>query len=477
VGLSGVAFAEPVDDAQIKELQAEVQSLRAEVAEFRAKSGEDWLTTQRAAQIRQIVQDVLTDAKYRQQAEDGPSMGYKDGFFIQTADRNFKLVIGGFIQYRYTFADTHVVNPAAYGATPPKSGDINGFGFRYARLTFAGNAFSPNLTYLVTGDFAGDASNVGDFQIVDAYVAYRFTDLLNIRAGSFIVPYARPIYVGAGQQLVDAPLEYVPFSPDRALGVSLFGDVIKDKLQYEVNINNGEKSNKLGRASEVGGSNDNRLGFASRVQYFGGTGKPADFVDESDLRQNNTTLAWWLAGAMGYESANSTTTSFPGKQGSATVLGVSSNDHPGFLSSYPLNGDLYRAAIEGSAKYYGFSFTSACFYQQINENGGAGLTLPAGYSLTSKPSFFQLGYYGQAGYMLNKNWEIVGRVGQLRTEGAPNTMEEYALGLNYYLFGKNFKIQSDVTFIPNEAAYSSSSPGTVLNTQETLFRLQLQLKF
>jgi hypothetical protein len=56
-------------------------------------------------------------------------------------------------------------------------------------------------------------------------------------------------------------------------------------------------------------------------------------------------------------------------------------------------------------------------------------------------------------------------------------MEEYALGLNYYLFGHSFKIQSDVTYIPNAAAYTSSVMGSAVNTQDLIFRTQLQLKF
>lgn len=79
--------------------------------------------------------------------------------------------------------------------------------------------------------------------------------------------------------------------------------------------------------------------------------------------------------------------------------------------------------------------------------------------------------------MLTNNWEVVARAGQLLTEGGPNRMEEYALGLNYYMFAHNLKIQSDVTFIPNEAAYTNSCIDTAINTQDVIFRAQLQLKF
>jgi hypothetical protein len=88
-----------------------------------------------------------------------------------------------------------------------------------------------------------------------------------------------------------------------------------------------------------------------------------------------------------------------------------------------------------------------------------------------------MGYFGQLGYMFAPKWEAYGRFGQLLTEGGPNRMEEYAGGLNYYLFGQNAKIQGEAVYVPNEAAFSSSTASTSANTQDLIFRLQLQLKF
>ena len=56
-------------------------------------------------------------------------------------------------------------------------------------------------------------------------------------------------------------------------------------------------------------------------------------------------------------------------------------------------------------------------------------------------------------------------------------LEELAVGLNYYIYGHNFKIQTDLSFIPNAAACTSSVLGTAANTQDLIFRVQLQLKF
>jgi hypothetical protein len=217
-----------------------------------------------------------------------------------------------------------------------------------------------------------------------------------------------------------------------------------------------------------------------RLQYAG-AGKLSDFADEPDLRKDNRDLAWLIEGAVGYESANTTSKAFPSPQGAVTAIPAGARTSAGFVS-YPLNGDIFRATLDGALKYQGWSFTTAAYFQQINENpavtGSTAPTLPGGYGLaTGKSSFFELGYYGQAGYMLTKQLELVGRAGQFVTEGSSSRMEEYALGLNYYLFGHNLKLQADMTYIPNAAAYTSSVMGSAVNTQDLIFRTQLQLKF
>ena len=49
-------------DATAGDLQAQVAELQAQVAQLKAASGDNWLTEQRATEIRGLVQDVLADA-------------------------------------------------------------------------------------------------------------------------------------------------------------------------------------------------------------------------------------------------------------------------------------------------------------------------------------------------------------------------------------------------------------------------------
>jgi phosphate-selective porin OprO and OprP len=511
--------AEPANPAmaelqqQIQALQQRVNQQATRISELEQKQTGEWVNAAREDEIRKIVQDVIADAKKQSPAE-GATFGYNNGFFIQSADKNFRLSINGFVQARYTVASDHVRNASSYAAVPV-SGDVNGFDFRRARLIFNGNAFTPDLTYCFVYDFAGDACDKNPIsavktnssgevtstsqmsiptdknygQIVDLYVAYRVNDLLNVRVGAFLTPFTRAEYLVGGAQFPDLPNVVAPFDPVRSNGLSLYGQPIKDHFAYELNINNGQCSNTLGRAGEVstsgttasnGGNNDNRMAFYLRLQYAG-AGKLSDFADEPDLRKDNRELIWLVDGAVGYESANTSSSAYPSPQGAVTAIPVGARTAAGFVY-YPLNGDLFRATIDAAAKMQGWSFTTACYFQQINENpavaGSTAPALPGGYSTAGgSTSFFELGYYGQTGYMLTKQLELVARAGQLLTEGSSNTMEEYAMGLNYYFFGQNLKIQADVTYIPNAAAYTSSVMGSAINTEDLIFRTQLQLKF
>ena len=415
--------------------------------------------------------------------------GYDHGFFIQTDDHNFRLAIGGVLQVRYEYARHHA-DDADFTTKPLPQGDTensSGFDIRRARINFTGNAFSPNLFYRFEGDFYG--SSTGGFTVTDAYRRLRqvFNDHIKIRCGAFKTPFTKAEQThDANLQLERSEVNF-PFDPQRSLGVSLFGDIITDHLGYEINANDGAKTNTLryvDTASTVttitttttpSYNLDNRPAFYSRVNHAGDGGTENDFTDEADLRKDTSSFAWLLGGAVGYESQNSSAATFP--QNSLPIVGLGSNDSPGFLKAYSLNGDVYRGTLDWSAKYQGMSINTAAYFQQINANpfaGSATAGLPYG---PSKSSFFQQGYSAQVSYMLlPRRFEVVGRAGILLDEGDPNMAEFYTLGANYYLYGNNAKILADLNYTP-EAAYTDASTLQINNTQEIVLRVQFQLKF
>lgn len=476
------------DDAT--DVAAELKALKTRIAELEAKNNENWLTEERATQIKSLVQEVIADARTRGNFADGVDVGYKpgEGIFIGTTDKRTSISIGGFAQVRYTFAQHNAYNgrtlPSRGGttaSTPDDPANASGFDIRRARISVGGNVFSEDITFKLEGDFYGSAT--GAFTVTDAWIGYKFNDQFRIRAGSFKVPFAKAeLTSDTSLSFMERPEVLSPFNSQRALGFSLFGDIIKDTLAYELNMNDGQGTNTLRRVDTVASSSgttnptanlDNRLSYYGRMQWAG-SGSLRDFRDEADMRDNNSAFIWMLGAAAGFESQNASNSAFPSPQTGTTVPGLSTNNSAGF-TNYTLNGDLYRGTVDWSAKWQGWSFVTAAYFQQVNHNPGNNASLPSGYG--TKDSFFQHAYYGQVSYMLlPKKLELAARAGLLLTEGGPNIGEYYSIGANYYLFGQNAKIQTDVTYSP-ESAYTDAAASQLQNTHNISFRVQLQLKF
>jgi len=472
--------------AHLAYLESQNAAMRARLVELEQKENQDWLSEERSKQIKQIVEDVLADARARGEFSKGVSAGYDSGFYLQSDDKNFRLAIGGVLQVRYELALHHADN-SAFSTKPLAQGsdeNASGFDIRRARINFTGNAFSPNLFYRFEGDFYGSAT--GGFTVTDAYLGYAFNDQFKIRAGAFKTPFTKAeLEYDANLELERSEVNF-PFDAQRSLGVSLFGDIVKDTFNYELNANDGSKSNTLryvdtySNVTTVSSTStpsynlDNRLAYYARLQYAGGTIK--EFYDgEADLRKDNEDFIWMLGAAAGYESQNSSAAAYP--QNTLSVVGLGSNNSPGFAKAYALNGDIYRGTLDWSAKWRGLSINTAAYFQEVNANpyaGSASTGLP--YNV-NKTSFFQHGYSAQLGYMLiPRKLELVGRAGFLLDEGDPNIAEFYTLGASYYLYGNNAKIMMDVNYSP-EAAYTDTSTLQITNTREVIVRVQLQLKF
>ena len=103
---------------------------------------------------------------------------YKKGFKLTTEDGRFSLRLFGALQFRYTYLRyDHRVKG--------NEEDYSGFFTRRARLWWEGNAFSPDFTYYFHLQLEPQAA----VNLHDAWVAYRFADLLTVGVGRNKVPY------------------------------------------------------------------------------------------------------------------------------------------------------------------------------------------------------------------------------------------------------------------------------------------------
>ena len=115
VALAGTAFGGAAAD---NDALAQIAELKNELAQLKAQNGEDWLTEQRAGEIRGIVQDVLTDAETRTSLQDSGAMaGWNNGFFLSSPDGNYKLKVGGLLQVgRHRLQRLHMARPGSVDA-------------------------------------------------------------------------------------------------------------------------------------------------------------------------------------------------------------------------------------------------------------------------------------------------------------------------------------------------------------------------
>ena len=102
--LTGAVSAQGTDTASAIAERDAIAQLKAEVATLKSQNGDKWLTEERAAEIKSLVKDVLADSETRTSLQgSGATSGYNNGFFISSADGNFKLNLSLLTQARFTW--------------------------------------------------------------------------------------------------------------------------------------------------------------------------------------------------------------------------------------------------------------------------------------------------------------------------------------------------------------------------------------
>ena len=88
----------------------------------------------------------------------------------------------------------------------------------------------------------------------------------------------------------------------------------------------------------------------------------------------------------------------------------------------------------------------------------------------------------QAGYMIDKNIEIFGRWDvtvldkDLLAAGEDDTLNEFTIGANYYIYGHNAKFTVDIGYLPDGSPVSAGGLGVLATgDDEIVLRAQLQL--
>ncbi|MSR70325.1 MAG: hypothetical protein EXS17_08285, partial [Phycisphaerales bacterium] len=268
-----------IDDMarRLETLEKRNADLQSQVVDLKAQSGDQWLTEERAAEIRAVVQDVLSDSATRTSLQStGATAGWDNGFFIASPDNRFRLEVGGLVQARWVWSAQRApfVAPAGLGA-PIKYDQVanrTGFDVHNVELWAQGHVISPDITYMIKGIFQQNqdvgveignlnaspnphnfigSQGSGGIQLLDAWVRVNLTDDWSVRMGQFRAPFGREFLILEQYQMaVDRSLVSLHYGMGYTQGIEL--EYLSNEARWRFSVNDGGTDNIAGPAQVVG---------------------------------------------------------------------------------------------------------------------------------------------------------------------------------------------------------------------------------
>lgn len=460
VGAAGTGVAD-----ENASLRAEVAELRAEMAQLRATSGDSWLTEQRAAEIRSVVQDVLADADTRASLQGaGMTAGYDNGFLIASPDGNFSMRINGQLQVRYIYNYTEEGGFFDGPAFANEDRNRQGFENTRTRLSFEGNVVNPQWKYrleaTVTGSSAenefdsflgSSASAAGSFGLDDAYIQYDYQNGFNMYAGQFKDPLLREDLVYSGKQLTVERSNVAHFfsggKGNRVQGV--MGEYRADMWRVMASYNDGVQSLNTPWNTE-----DTEWSFSGRGELLI-NGTWDQFEDFTSWRGEE--MAFLIGGAARYQKA---------EYGTGDGTGVPGNDN---------EAEVFIGTVDVSAEFGGANLFGAFYLANVETE--------------SSDDFTPWGFVVQGGFFLTDDWELYGRFEWLDFDvDDTDELGLITLGVNKYFGGHKAKWSTDFGYGIDAVNFADPITGWRVDSIDEsgdgeqgegqfVFRTQLQLMF
>jgi len=445
--LAGVGGAATTDTN--RDAMNEINALKERLAQLETQENSNWLTEQRATEIRSLVQDVLADADTRASLQDtNMTAGYDDGFFIRSQDGNYSVHINGGAQVRFNWNST---KSGALG-TP-----ANRWGFENTRtrLVFSGNVIDPTWTYRIqaqwsdsVGDTTGGpavigAPNATGFHLQDAWIQKDMGNGLSLKVGQFKAPFAREYMVDEFNQLaVERSLLSTGWQHGRMQGIQM--GYAADAIRFAGYFGDG-----VGGMLSRGSQNTNwtmtptRYSMGGRFEFKSG-GTWDQFDDMSSHRGEEFAMLFGVATFYQSNYANSPS------------------------HTWEMTAD---ATIDGG----GWNLMAAFYIGQLKPGGGASSTTPWGFT-------------AQGGYFLTDDLEAFARweYGKKGMTGAgqvaATNLNGFTLGANWF-FGDNMKFTGDFGLnlktldgsVGTETGYQAQTGGGSKN--QWAIRMQMQVTF
>src|SRR5438067_2791902 len=187
------------------------------------------------AELEQIIDDRMKKQKVL--------AGWQDGFYVNSADGDFKLKLRGLVQ----------LDPRFF---PVEDGDTgtDSFTLRRLRPILEGTVYK-YVDFKLMPDF-GEGKTV----LQDGYLEFKYWNQARLRAGKFKTPFSLERLQSASDLIFVERAISQNLAPNRDLGLQLAGDFLGGALSYQAGAFNGNVD---------GGSNDGDTGsdkdFAARL--------------------------------------------------------------------------------------------------------------------------------------------------------------------------------------------------------------------
>ena len=405
----------------------ELEDLRAQVEELK-----------QAVKVLDRKGEIVAEEAAAKKKETPVVKASEKGFGIQSADGQHEIKLRGLLQadVRSFQEGTNITQKAAPGAST--AGYLNNSEgandtalLRRVRPTIEGTVFG-KYDFRFTPEF-GD----GKAQVIDSYLDAKLDPAFKIRAGKY-KPFVGLERLQSGADIKFLERSYVSsILPNRDVGVSVYGDLFGDKLNYAVGIHNGVvDGGENTTASDINKNKD----YAARVFV-------SPFKDQVNALSG---LSFGVAGTYGdvtgkiQDTVNGSSTELTSgyrtegqqlffKYNDSTVLTSGLTDialQPG--RSWLVKADGARSRISPQGTYYygplgllgEYVWTSQSVsvgpngYNKTNLNNDA-WQIAATYLVTGEDASFK-GVKPKRNFDLNSGgwgaWELVGRYSELNID-------------------------------------------------------------
>jgi len=175
---------------------------------------------------RSLAEEKRVIKKIKSWEEKLPHLGYKNGFFLETQDKKFKLKIGGRVSGDFR----------AYNSGHPSNSE---FFISRARIYLGGTLYN-HFEFKVEPDFGK-----GDSKLKDGYINLNYSPYAQFKIGQFKAPFSLERMTSSKYiDFIERSLPVDNLTPDRDLGIMIHGAYPPIGLSYGVGLFNGTRVNE-----------------------------------------------------------------------------------------------------------------------------------------------------------------------------------------------------------------------------------------